>query len=97
MPTSADEVRAALQELAAPSRVYAAGDVAATQHMLAAAEAATVDLDLPPYRFDPDMTPEAAGAAIAEGFARIAAADAPCLPALLAAVCDRAGCPPGAP
>lgn len=97
MPTSADEVRAALQELAAPSRVYAAGDVAATQRLLGDAEAARVDLDMAPYRFDSDMTPEAAGVAIADGFARIAAEDAPCLPALLAAVCDRAGCPPGQP
>jgi len=52
------------------------------------------DLTAPPFHYNPECAPAAAGQAIAEAYVRMAPHAFPSLPAILAAVCDRAGAGP---
>jgi len=92
----AEEVRAAVHDLAPPTRVHTAGDVAQTLAAMLPplAEEPSPDLTAPPFHYDPDRPAAAAGQAIADAYARMAPHAAPSLPAIIAAACDRAGAGP---
>jgi len=93
MQQVAEELRAAMRDLSPPAGIHDAGDVARTMAALLPllAEEPPPDLSAPPFHYNPECTPAATGHAIADAYVRIAPHASPSLPAIIAAVCDRAG------